>query len=88
VNATITVNGESLPCSGQTLLELLGSLGIPPDRKGIAIAVNATIEPRERWEERHLSPGDKVEIVQPLAGGRLTPPIRSRCGCSRVYEKA
>jgi len=70
VNATITVNGEPLPCNGQTLRELLIALGIPPDRKGLAVAVNAAVVPSTAWEERRLSPGDKIEIVHPLAGGK------------------
>lgn len=69
VNATITVNGKPLPCTDQSVRELLVSLGIPPDREGLAVAVNAAVVPREAWEERRLFPGDKVEIVHPLAGG-------------------
>jgi sulfur carrier protein len=70
VNATITVNGESVPCNGQTLRELLIALDVPPDRKGLAVAINAAVIPKETWAKRRLSPGDRVEIVQPLAGGR------------------
>ncbi|GIV77743.1 sulfur carrier protein ThiS [Litorilinea aerophila] len=67
---TITVNGEPQPYQEQTVAELLQAREIPPDRPGIAVAVNATVIPRSRWHEHRLQPGDRVEIVRAVAGGR------------------
>jgi len=66
---TVTVNGEARPCRGQTLAELIAESGIDPGRRGIAVAVNAQLVPREAWPATRIAPGDEVEIVQPLAGG-------------------
>lgn len=67
--ATVTVNGESRPHRDQTVEELIAACGIDPARRGIAVAVNARVVPRGAWRTARVAPGDKVEIVQPLAGG-------------------
>jgi sulfur carrier protein len=66
---TITVNGERRPYRRQTLTALVVEVGLPPERRGLAVAVNGTVVPRARWEETTLELGDAVEIVQPLRGG-------------------
>ncbi|MFQ5784872.1 MAG: sulfur carrier protein ThiS [Alphaproteobacteria bacterium] len=66
---TITVSGEPRPYRAQTVRELLAECGIDPDRRGVAVAVNAGVVPRAAWRSIRLAPGDRVEIVQPRAGG-------------------
>jgi sulfur carrier protein len=37
--------------------------------KGIAVAVNREVVPRQRWAERALQPRDRVDIVRAIGGG-------------------
>ena len=37
--------------------------------KGIAVAVNREVVPRQRWVERVLQPRDRVDIVRAIGGG-------------------
>lgn len=66
----VEVNGErrSLPSEG-TLGVLLTALGIAPDTKGVAVAVNESIVPRSAWAARPLRDGDRIEIVRAVQGG-------------------
>ncbi|GAP61759.1 sulfur carrier protein [Ardenticatena maritima] len=65
----VYVNGEARPLREETVAELLQSIGLPPEKPGIAVAVNAEIVPREAWRTHRLNPNDRVEIVQAVAGG-------------------
>jgi sulfur carrier protein len=69
VEGILTVNGERRRYAAQSLVELMADFGVDPARKGVAVAVNAKMVPRASWAETKLAPGDKVEIVRPLAGG-------------------
>jgi thiazole synthase len=64
----ITLNGErrTLP-KPLTVAELVEQLGYNPRR--IAVEVNCTVVPRGQHPERHLAPGDAVEIVTLVGGG-------------------
>ncbi|MDQ7029284.1 MAG: sulfur carrier protein ThiS [Ardenticatenia bacterium] len=66
---TLWVNGEPRPYTPQTVAELLETLGLDPQRPGIAVAVNDAIVPRDMWAASTLCPGDRVEIVRAVAGG-------------------
>ena len=50
----------------QTLAALLVLIAPPPP---FAVAHNEEIVPRGTYEARLISPGDRVEIVHPTAGG-------------------
>ncbi len=63
------MNGEERPYRGESVREMLAVSGIDPDRRGVAVAVNAEVLPRSRWDETRLKPGDRLEVVQPLQGG-------------------
>jgi sulfur carrier protein len=66
----IRVNGEQREAgAGWTLRQLLVELGVDPDAKGIAAAVDGEVVPRKEWEERVLVEGCQVEIVRAVAGG-------------------
>lgn len=69
MEATLIVNGQPYPYRPQTIRELMATLGLDPDRPGIAVAVNATVIPRPEWGSIQLQPGDRVEIVHAVAGG-------------------
>ncbi len=66
----IIVNGERLPYKEeQSLHELLLSLGIDPNRQGVAVAVNLEVVPHAEWKETIVKPNDRVEIIHAVAGG-------------------
>lgn len=65
----LVVNGEKRAYAAQTIAQVIESLGLDPERRGIAVAVNEHVLPRAAWGKTRLSPGDRVDVVQPLAGG-------------------
>ncbi|MEQ8165345.1 MAG: sulfur carrier protein ThiS [Alphaproteobacteria bacterium] len=68
-DATLLVNGDAVAFHGGTVGALLHQLGIAADRRGLAVAVNGTLVTRSDWDGARIEAGDRVEIVQPLAGG-------------------
>ena len=64
----LVINGEArsfdLPL---TLAGLVEQLGMKQDR--VAVELNHTIVPREKWAEASLSEGDRLEIVHFVGGG-------------------
>ena len=65
----ITVNGEPREDAPATLRQLVEAEGLDPDRRGLAVARNGRVVPRQRWQETELQAGDAIEIVKPFAGG-------------------
>ena len=63
----ITVNGEPRELSG-TVDELLDALGVEV-RRGMAVAVDATVVPRGQWATKRIEDGARVEIVTAVQGG-------------------
>lgn len=64
----IHFNDEPMQCADNlTLAKLLEHLGLL--KPGVALAVNQTIVPRERWEARMLRDGDQILLFQAIAGG-------------------
>jgi thiamine biosynthesis protein ThiS len=65
---TLTINGEDREFhSISTLSDLVGQLGMKPDR--VAVELNRELIRRDRWPETKLSNGDKLEIVHFVGGG-------------------
>lgn len=66
----IVVNGEPRRVSeGSSLADLLRRLGLA-DRSRLAIERNREVVPRARLAETALAPGDRIEIVTFVGGGR------------------
>ncbi|MDE2999815.1 MAG: sulfur carrier protein ThiS [Gemmatimonadota bacterium] len=66
----ITLNGEDKDVgNGISIRDLLIDLAHDPDRKGIAVAVNAEIVVRTKWASRRLGSGDRVDIIAAVQGG-------------------
>jgi len=67
---TIWVNGTEadLP-AGTSLADAVAATGTPPDRHGIAAAVDGEVVPRDRWRQTELADGQRVEVVQAVQGG-------------------
>jgi sulfur carrier protein len=63
----ITVNGEPRELTG-TVDELLDALGVEV-RRGMAVAVDATVVPRGKWATTQIEDGARVEIVTAVQGG-------------------
>lgn len=66
--ATVVVNGAFAPLVAN-VIELLEGVGVDPQARGVAVAVNGTVVPRRDWAQQTLADGDRIEIVKPFAGG-------------------
>ncbi|QBE63034.1 sulfur carrier protein ThiS [Pseudoduganella lutea] len=64
----IMLNGapRALP-PGQTLAELIAALEL--EGQALALAVNRSVVPRQRWGEMALNAQDRVDIVRAIGGG-------------------
>jgi thiamine biosynthesis protein ThiS len=64
----ISVNGQStVVARGQTVLDLLRTLGIKPDR--VAVELNRAIVKQRDWASTSVEAGAQVEIVHFVGGG-------------------
>lgn len=64
----IELNGAPHPVpDGHDLAALVVALDLAG--KGIAVAVNREVVPRQQWQQRLLQPGDRVDIVRAIGGG-------------------
>ncbi len=50
------------------LAAILEKIGIPLS-KGLAVAVNDEVVPREVWPEKILSDQDRITLIRPTQGG-------------------
>ena len=66
---TIRINGESEPLAAATIAALLEDKEIGADARGVAVALNGTVVPRQAWGDTRLNAGDDVEIVRARQGG-------------------
>jgi sulfur carrier protein len=66
----VHVNGErrELP-DGTTVAALVRDAGAAPSPRGVAVAVDAEVVPRGRWDRRRLHDGERVEILTAVQGG-------------------
>lgn len=66
----IRINGEEKTISGNLSLtvilknELNGS-----EPKGVAVAVNSRVVPKQKWENTIIHENDEIEIVKAVQGG-------------------
>jgi sulfur carrier protein len=66
----IVLNGEiSEVCPGETLAHVLDRLGVSPDARGVAVAVDGEVVPRARWEVFALARDARVEVLTAMQGG-------------------
>jgi len=67
---TIWVNGEKRELSvGATVADAVEASGAAPDGRGIAVALDGEVVPRDRWQETEVADGQRVEVVQAVQGG-------------------
>jgi sulfur carrier protein len=64
----IVLNGEprAVP-PGQTLHQLVAALAL--EGQALALAVNRSVVPRQRWQQVALQAQDRVDIVRAIGGG-------------------
>ncbi len=66
----ITVNGERAEVpGGATVASVLAELGLRPDERGVAVAVDGEVIPRERWPSFTLGAEARVEVLTAMQGG-------------------
>ena len=64
----LVINGEERNFSNPlTLADLVGHLGLKPDR--VAIELNQKIVRRDDWPAATLHDGDRLEVVHFVGGG-------------------
>jgi len=68
---TVTCNEEKKTIRNDlTLMQLLENRGIDPQTaKGIAIAHNHSVVPRNQWANLTLKEGDQIDVLQAIQGG-------------------
>ena len=54
---------------GATLVDALRAVGIEPERKGIAVAMNLEVVRRPQWAETVVEAGAEVDVVTATQGG-------------------
>jgi sulfur carrier protein len=66
----VIVNGElSDAPPGETVAGVLLRLGVKPDAKGVAVAVDGEVLPRACWETFALAQDARVEVLTAMQGG-------------------
>lgn len=66
----IVFNGEERKVDdGIVLYELLVEADLNLSQKGIAVAVNEVIFPKNSWTSTPIKSGDRVNVIQAVQGG-------------------
>jgi sulfur carrier protein len=65
----ISVNGRVMDVTAPDLEALLTQVGVAPDRRGIAVAIDGAVVPRSEWKNTSIENGAAVEIVGAVQGG-------------------
>jgi sulfur carrier protein len=64
------LNGEATQLQpGATVETALEVLDLPGAGRGVAVAVDAEVVPRGRWDAHELHDGARVEILRAIQGG-------------------
>jgi sulfur carrier protein len=69
MSTTVHLNGADREIGAATVAALIVELGIPGATRGLAVAINGSLVPRNEWHARPLAPGDSIEIVRATRGG-------------------
>jgi len=66
----ILLNGQRSDLrEGEPLARALELLGVDGRPRGIAVAVDGEVVPRERWQDYLLRDGQRVEVLSAIQGG-------------------
>lgn len=55
--------------AGETLAYVLELLDLPPDARGVAVAVEGEIVPRAEWSTFQVPESARVEVLTAMQGG-------------------
>ncbi|MDR2962813.1 MAG: sulfur carrier protein ThiS [Bacteroidales bacterium] len=65
---SITLNGKKQELAAPTsVANFLLSFSLPA--KGIAVAINNEVIPREQWEHTQIADGNEILLIQAFSGG-------------------
>ena len=66
----VVLNGTDTELAdGATVQAALDALDLPGAARGVAVAVDAEVVPRGRWDAHELYDGARVEILRAIQGG-------------------
>lgn len=66
----VLVNGETMAVDSETTVaDIVVSSGKEPSGRGVAVALNGEVVPRDEWATRKLSERDSVEVLAAIGGG-------------------
>ena len=66
----IVLNGERSGLrAGETVAALLRGMGLDADARGIAVAVDGEVVPRDSWGSFTLGQDARVEVLTAMQGG-------------------
>lgn len=66
----IVLNGEPREHgAGVAVAELVQSLGLSAQARGVAVAIDGEVVPRAAWETRAVPEGGRVEVLTAMQGG-------------------
>jgi len=66
----IWLNGEEAEGhEGATVSALLDALGVEPQRRGVAVALDSEVVPRARWATTVVPAEARVEVLTAMQGG-------------------
>ncbi|WP_026910674.1 sulfur carrier protein ThiS [Patulibacter minatonensis] len=66
---TVHVNGEPREAAGRSVTDLVVSMGLPADGRGVAVAIGGEVVARGTWATRALVAGEHVEVLVAMQGG-------------------
>ena len=68
---TIVLNGRPCELGGEPVTPALAlaELGLEPQARGVAVAVDGEVVPRVEWESLALADGARVEVLTAMQGG-------------------
>ena len=70
MSVAISLNGAPADVdAGTTVADLLARLDVPPQARGVAVAVDAEVIPRGEWPSHFFGDGAQVEVVTAIQGG-------------------
>ncbi len=66
----VTVNGDPRDLgTDATVAVAVAAVGVAPDERGVAVAVDGAVVPRSAWRDTPLTPEARVEVLRATAGG-------------------
>lgn len=66
----VSVNGRAMELAAQArVVDVIADLGMDPEERGVAVAMDGEVVPRARWATTGVPEGARVEVVRATAGG-------------------